>query len=128
MPADKGFRVGIEAKIAYHPLLDVLGDKYESMRRTGLNDMQFGMSENEIEKSYQSRFNIQWAWEDSLATEVKQTYKQLTTAKKLNIIELTKYKIAQTLIVMLAAILTRSKKVTRHKAATSLPMVFKITN
>ena len=47
--------------------------------------MQFGMSESEIEKSYQSRFNIQWAWADSIATEVKQTYKQLTTAKKLNI-------------------------------------------
>ena len=81
----KGLRIGIEAKIEYHPILDILGDKYESIRRTGLNDMQRGMSENEIEKSYQSRFNIQWAWADSIATEVKQTYSQLTTAKKLNI-------------------------------------------
>ncbi len=47
--------------------------------------MQRGMSEAEIEKSYQSRFNLQWAWADSIATEVKQTYSQLTTAKKLNI-------------------------------------------
>ncbi len=89
-------RVGIEAKIErggcfrrerisnhvveYNPILDILGDKYESIRRTGLNDMQLGMSEDEIEKSYQSRFNLQWAWADSIATEVKQTYKQLTTA------------------------------------------------
>ncbi len=99
--SSKGLRVGIEAKIErggcrrsvgisnhaveYHPILEVLGDKYESIRRTGLNDMQRGMSENQIEKSYQSRFNLQWAWADSIATEVKQTYSQLTTAKKLNI-------------------------------------------
>ncbi|MDJ0534925.1 MAG: hypothetical protein QNJ70_21000 [Xenococcaceae cyanobacterium MO_207.B15] len=81
----KGLRVGIEAKIKYSPILDALGDKYESIRRTGLNDMQRGMRENEIEKSYQSRFNLQWAWADSIATEVKQTYSQLTHAKKLNI-------------------------------------------
>ncbi len=83
--SNKGLRVGIEAKIEYYPLLDVLGERYESIRRTGLNDMQKGISEKEIEKSYQSRFNLQWAWADSIATEVKQTYSQLTTAKKLNI-------------------------------------------
>ena len=82
--SDKGLRVGIESKIQYVPLLDVLGNSYEHLRRTGLNDMQSGMSESEIEKSYQSRFNIQWAWADSIATEVKQTYSQLTTALKLN--------------------------------------------
>ncbi|MDJ0688382.1 MAG: hypothetical protein QNJ41_07720 [Xenococcaceae cyanobacterium MO_188.B32] len=81
----KGLRIGVEAKIEGCPILDVLGNHYESIRRTGLNDMQHGMSENKIEKSYQSRFNIQWAWADSIATEVKQTYSQLTTAKKLNI-------------------------------------------
>ena len=81
----KGLRVGIEAKIAYSPILDILGDQYEFIRRTGLNDLQKGMNEDEIEKSYQSRFNIQWAWADSIATEVKQTYSQLTTAKKLHI-------------------------------------------
>lgn len=81
----KGLQIGIEAKIKYSPILDVLGDKYESIRRTGLNDMQRGMSENEIEKSYQSRFNLQWAWADSIATEVKQTYSQLVTARQLNI-------------------------------------------
>ena len=83
--SNKGLRIGIEAKVEYSPVLDVWGNKYESMRRTGLNDMQSGMSENEIEKLYQSRFNIQWAWADSITTEVKQTYKQLTTTKKLNI-------------------------------------------
>ena len=84
----KGLQIGIEAKIGYNPILEVLGNKYESIRRTGLNDMQRGMSENEIEKSYQSRFNLQWAWADSIATEVKQTYSQLTTAKKLNLARL----------------------------------------
>ena len=84
MPS-KGLRVGIEAKIKYNPILDALGNKYESIRRTGLNDMQRGMSENQIEKTYQSRFNLQWAWADSIATEVKQTYSQLKTAKKLNL-------------------------------------------
>ena len=87
--ADKGLRVGIEAKIEYSPLLDILGDKYESIRRVGLNDMQSGASEAEVEKAYQSRFNLQWAWADSIATEVKQTYSQLTTAKKLNIARIT---------------------------------------
>ena len=83
--ADRGLRIGVEAKIDYQPAFDVWGDRYESIRRTGLNDMQQGMSESEIEKTYQSRFGIQWAWADSIATEVKQTYSQLTTAKKLNI-------------------------------------------
>ena len=83
--SSKGLRIGIEAKIKYSPVLDVWGNKYESIRRTGLNDMQRGMSEDEIEKSYQSRFNLQWAWADSIATEVKQTYSQLKKAKKLNI-------------------------------------------
>ncbi len=86
---NSGLRIGIEAKIEYNRVLDVLGNQYERLRRTGLNDMQKGMSEDEIEKSYQSRFNLQWAWADSIATEVKQTYKQLTTAKKLNINRLT---------------------------------------
>ena len=65
-----------------------MGNQYESIRTTGLNDMQQGISENEIEKSYQSCFNIHWTGADSLAREVKQTYSQLTTAKKLNIARL----------------------------------------
>ncbi len=55
----KGLRVGIEAKIEYNQLLDVLGNHYESIRRSGLNDMQKGMSESEIEKTYQHKYNIQ---------------------------------------------------------------------
>jgi IS605 OrfB family transposase len=84
----RGHQIGIEAKIEYTPVLDVLGNKYESIRRSGLNDMQRGMGEKEIEKEYQSRFNLQWAWADSIATEVKQTYSQLKTAKKINITRL----------------------------------------
>ena len=55
----KGLQVGIEAKIPDHPILDILGSQYESIRRTGLNDMQNGMSEAQIEKKYQSQFNLQ---------------------------------------------------------------------
>ena len=89
MSMPKGSLVGIESKIECTPALDALGKAYESMRRTGLNAMQAGASENDIEKSFQSRFNIQWAWADSIATEVKQTYKQLGTAKELNVARLT---------------------------------------
>lgn len=85
----QGLRIGIEAKIEYNPLFDIWGDKYESIRRTGLNQMQRGLSEDEIEKSYQSRFDIQWGWADSIANEVRQTYKQLTTAKRQKIARLT---------------------------------------
>jgi IS605 OrfB family transposase len=84
----RGHQIGIEAKIEYSAVLDVLGNKYESIRRSGLNDMQRGMSEKEIEKEYQSRFNLQWAWADSIAREVQQTYSQLKTAKQINITRL----------------------------------------
>ena len=89
MGKNHGLRVGIESKIEYFPALDVLGSAYESMRRTGLNRMQSGWSENDIEKRFQAEFNIQWAWADSLAAEVKQTFDQLSTARKLNISRLT---------------------------------------
>ena len=101
--ANKGLRIGIEAKINSKPVFDIWGDRYESIRRTGLNDMQRGMSESEIEKTYQSRFDLQWAWADSIATEVKQTYSQLATAKKLNIARITeqiKKKIAKAKIIL----------------------------
>jgi hypothetical protein len=39
------------------------------------------LSEREIEKSYQSQYNIQWAWADSLATNASQVYEQLKTAQ-----------------------------------------------
>lgn len=75
-------RRGIEAKLPYHPFLEDWGDRYQSILRTGLNDMQGGMSEDEIEKTYQKRFNLDWAWADSIATQIKQTFDQLTTAKE----------------------------------------------
>lgn len=42
-----GTRVGIEAKIEFQPPFDILGDRYESIRRSGLNDMQKGMRSTE---------------------------------------------------------------------------------
>lgn len=73
---------GIEAKIEYHPFLEDWGNTYQSLLRTALNERQKGLSESEIEKTYQKRFNIQWAWADSLATNASQVYDQLVTAKE----------------------------------------------
>ena len=74
--------IGIESKIEYHPFLEDWGNYYQSLLRRALNDRQKGLSENEIEKSYQKKFNIQWAWADSLATNASSMFDQLTTAKQ----------------------------------------------
>lgn len=73
---------GIEARIEYHPFLEDWGNSYQSLLRRALNDRQKGLTEREIEKTYQKRFNIQWAWADSLATNASQVYDQLVTAKE----------------------------------------------
>jgi IS605 OrfB family transposase len=80
-----GSQVGIEARIEDHPALEILGDKYESWRRTALSWLQSGWEEDEVEKRLQSTFDIDWAWADSIATEAKQCLDQLTTARELNI-------------------------------------------
>ncbi|MGB5592556.1 MAG: IS200/IS605 family accessory protein TnpB-related protein, partial [Crocosphaera sp.] len=74
--------IGIESKIEYHPFLEDWGNEYQSLLRRALNDRQKGLSENEIEKSYQRKYNIQWAWADSLATNSRSVFDQLTTAKE----------------------------------------------
>ena len=73
---------GIESKIEFHSFLEDWGDYYSSLLRTALNDRQKGLSSDEIEKTYQKRFKIQWAWADSLATNANQVFDQLTTAKE----------------------------------------------
>lgn len=85
MAHNHGSQVGIEAKIEYHPILEILGSAYESWRRTALNWLQSGLTEDEIEKRLQKEFDIDWAWADSIATEAKQCLDQLATAKQLNI-------------------------------------------
>jgi len=85
MARSHGYQVGIEAKIEYHPTLEILGTKYESWRRTALNWLQSGLTEDEVEKRLQKDFDIDWAWADSLATEAKQCFDQLTTARELNV-------------------------------------------
>jgi IS605 OrfB family transposase len=72
----------MEAKIEEYPFLEDWGNTYQSLLRTALNDRQKGLTETEIEKTYQKRFNIQWAWADSLATNASQVYEQLVTAKE----------------------------------------------
>jgi hypothetical protein len=85
MARSHGYQVGIEAKIEYHPTLEILGTKYESWKRTALNWLQSGLTEDEVEKRLQKDFDIDWAWADSLATEAKQCFDQLTTARELNV-------------------------------------------
>lgn len=80
-----GSQVGIEAKIESTPALEKLGFLYESWRRTAVNWVNSGLTENDVEKRLQSEFNIQWAWADSIATEAIQTLSQLKTARQNNI-------------------------------------------
>ncbi len=75
-------RIGIEAHIEYHQFLDDWGNDYQSILRTGIIDRQKGLSEEDLERTYQKRFDIQWAWADSLATNISQVYDQLKTAKE----------------------------------------------
>lgn len=82
-------RRGIEAKLSEHIFLEDWGNYYQSILRTGLNDLQSGQSVEEIERSYQKRFNIQWAWADSITTQVASTFQQLLTAKENQLDELT---------------------------------------
>ena len=74
--------IGIESKIEYHPFLEDWGNQYQSLLRSALNDRQKGISEINIEKSYQKKYNIQWAWADSLATNASSVFDQLTTGKE----------------------------------------------
>ena len=79
---------GIEAKIEYHQFLDDWGNLYQSILRTALNDLQKGIPESEIERTYQKRFNIQWAWADSISTSASGIYEQLISSWENKIEEL----------------------------------------
>ncbi|BDA66686.1 transposase, IS605 OrfB family [Calothrix sp. PCC 7716] len=78
-------RVGVEAKLPYHSFMSDWGDKYQSIMRTALNELQHGQSEDYIEKTFQEKFNIDWAWADSIATDAKGTFDQLIEARALRI-------------------------------------------
>ncbi|NES78727.1 MULTISPECIES: hypothetical protein [unclassified Okeania] len=89
MAKSHGSLTGIEAKIEYHPVFEELGELYESWKRSAVNWMQTEkLSESEVEKRLMKRFNIQWAWADSIATEATQCLNQLKTAKDNNITKL----------------------------------------
>lgn len=82
----KGKMVGIEAKLSDHAnksiiFLEEWGQYYQSILRTGVTRMLTGTPEDEIEKYFQDRFDIQWAWADSIATESAQKVGQLKTAR-----------------------------------------------
>jgi len=73
---------GVESRLPDHPFLEDWGDRYQSICRTAVNALQNGATEDQIEKSFQGRFGIQWAWADSIATDANATIKQLTTSKQ----------------------------------------------
>ncbi|GJD20241.1 hypothetical protein RIVM261_051970 [Rivularia sp. IAM M-261] len=78
-------RIGVEAKLPYHSFLSDWGDKYQSIMRTALNGLQNGQSEDDIEKTFQRKFDIDWAWADSVASDASGTFDQLKTARDLRI-------------------------------------------
>lgn len=80
MGKQHGQTIGIEAKIEYVAGLELIGEYYESWRRTALNWLQLGLCEAEVEKRLQKELGLQWAWSDSIATEASQLYEQLVTA------------------------------------------------
>ncbi|NEP83897.1 MAG: hypothetical protein F6K39_40705 [Okeania sp. SIO3B3] len=89
MAKSHGSLRGIEAKIEYHPAFEELGTLYESWKRSAINWMQTEkLSESLVEKRLMKRFNIQWAWADSIATEARTCLNQLKTAKANNIAKL----------------------------------------
>ena len=73
---------GVESRLPEHPFLEDWGERYQSIFRTAVNALQNGATEDQIEKSFQGRFGIGWAWADSIATDANATIKQLTTSKK----------------------------------------------
>ncbi|NET27976.1 hypothetical protein [Okeania sp. SIO1I7] len=104
MGKSHGFLTGIEAKIEYHPAFEELGALYESWKRSGVNWMQTEkLPESSVEKRLQKKFNIQWAWADSIATEATQCLNQLKIAKN-NYITITKLEL------QLSAKITATKK------------------
>ncbi|MBD2778288.1 IS200/IS605 family accessory protein TnpB-related protein [Iningainema tapete] len=83
-------RRGIEAQLPEHPFLEDWGFYYQSFFRTAVNELQKGKTEDQIEKEFQERFGIEWAWSDSLSTDAKARTDQLVTARDNRISELTK--------------------------------------
>lgn len=76
-------RRGIETKIqTVHPALDEWGVVYQSIFRTAVNALQNGSSKSNLVKEYQKRFNIQWAWADSILTDAQGTVDQLKESKE----------------------------------------------
>jgi IS605 OrfB family transposase len=73
---------GVESRLPDHPFLEDWGERYQSIFRTAVNALQNGVTEDQIEKSFQGRFGIEWAWADSIATDANATIKQLQSSKQ----------------------------------------------
>jgi IS605 OrfB family transposase len=108
----KGRLLGCEAIIPYHPFLDDWGQYYQSILRTAVREIIDGATEKDIEKSFQTRFNIRWSWADSIATEAAQRVAQLKAAR-LNQISVLKDSIGSALTYVKKQIKLLEKKISK---------------
>ncbi|MEL6164034.1 MAG: transposase [Cyanobacteria bacterium J06628_3] len=82
-------RRGIEACIEKIPeSFEVWGRDYQSLLRKSVKLLQSGQTKEKLSPILQKKYDLQWAWVDSLLTDAKGTVDQLNTAKDNQISEL----------------------------------------
>lgn len=85
-------RVGVEGKIGseetVHPLVLRWAEEYQSIYRSAAKDLNNGKSKSDLSKYYQKKYNVQWAWIDSLLTDAGGTVEQLKASLENQIEEL----------------------------------------
>lgn len=70
-------RIGVESRIQNVPFVEHWARDYQSLYRRATNDLNAGGVKNDLLKTYQKEFDLQWAWVDSLLTDSKGTVEQL---------------------------------------------------
>ncbi|WP_414620758.1 hypothetical protein [Calothrix sp. CCY 0018] len=82
-------RRGIESKLGLVPeFFQEWGRDYCSISRKVLNQFQLGATKKDLSPILQKQHNVQWAWIDSLLTDVQGTFEQLKASKDNRIEEL----------------------------------------
>lgn len=85
-------RIGVEAKIGsestVHPFILHWARDYQSIYRSGAKELNQGKSKADLSKSYQKKYDVQWAWVDSLLTDASGTVEQLKASLENQIEEL----------------------------------------
>lgn len=85
-------RIYVEAKIgseeAIPPFITHWSEEYQSIYRSGAKDLNAGKSKSDLSKSYQKKYDVQWAWVDSLLTDAGGKVEQLKASLENRIEEL----------------------------------------